>query len=130
VLLSLLLIFYFGLDLGLHYSVLVLVPSDLLFHCGFCVLSPGAIVHLALPLGFFIPLWRRVTEHVFLRAGEHRVGFFSDVCFILRLCCKSPSALRAAISRFLRSSPDFVYWLRVCACFDPTAGILISFLLR
>jgi hypothetical protein len=31
----------------------------------FVFLSPGAGVHLGLPLGSFIPLWHRVTAHDF-----------------------------------------------------------------
>jgi hypothetical protein len=117
--------FVFGLDLG-SFALLVSFAVFVLCHCGFCVLSPGAAVHLDLPLGFFIPLWRRVTEHVFIRAGEHRVGLFSGFRFEHRFVVPleisslySRSFCRVVIflvrSPFSRCRPDFSpAWSRSC----------------
>jgi hypothetical protein len=65
---------YFPLCLGelSSFILLVLVVVFALAAVDFVIFSPGADVHLGLPLGFFIPLWRRVTTHVLLRAGAHR----------------------------------------------------------
>jgi uncharacterized membrane protein (DUF485 family) len=63
------------------FILLVLLAVFALAAVDFVILSPGAGVHLGLPLGFFIPLWHWVTTHVFLRAGAHRAQFFSGIRF-------------------------------------------------
>jgi uncharacterized integral membrane protein len=65
---------YFPLCLGelSSFILLVLVAVFALAAVDFVIFSLGASVHLSLPLGFFIPLWRRVTTHFLLRAGAHR----------------------------------------------------------
>jgi hypothetical protein len=78
------------------------------------------------PLGFFIPLWWRVTEHDFLRAGEHRLGLFSGFLFERRFVVPleisglySRSFSRAVIflvrSRFSRCGPNLSpVWSHSC----------------
>jgi hypothetical protein len=61
---------YFPLCLGelSSFILLVLVAVFALATVDFVIFSPGAGVHLGLPLGFLIPLWCWVTTHDLLRA--------------------------------------------------------------
>jgi hypothetical protein len=70
----------FPLRLGDLSIFLVLLAVFALAAVDFVILSPGASLHLGLPLGLLIPLWRRVTSHVFPQAEAHRAPFlFTDI---------------------------------------------------
>jgi hypothetical protein len=64
------------------FILLVLLAVVALAAVDFVILSPGAGVHLGLPLARVLhPAVALVTTHVFLRAGAHRAQFFSGIRF-------------------------------------------------
>jgi hypothetical protein len=72
----------FPLCLGDLSIFLVLLAVFALAAIDFVILSPCAGLHLGLPLGLLIPLWRRVTSHVFPQAEAHRAPFlFAGIRF-------------------------------------------------
>jgi hypothetical protein len=91
----------------------------LLFVSRFLFLSPGAAVHLGLPLRFFIPLWHRVTPFI----GEFLLRRLIVLClsFPARRCLRGGSEFHGLRARChfgrLRSSRQV--WPSFFCCASP-----------